>query len=344
MAFLFSAGGPAVSADTGDCRQMSRNNIDDWVVILNTPKIFVSYSSSDESYKNDLLRHLRLVEKEGLASLWSYDQIAPGWNWENAIEEAIKRSRVAILLVSPDYLASAFVIEQELPALMERAENGETLILPILLRPAPWVSVPALVRYQFLNTMMVPVSEVENPDREWARMAAEIHAILRAIAAERADDSRGSGESFKDGSPPDSNGPFANHSHAEPQVFLSHSESDGDFAELMQFRLGREGIRAWIDVDHLDPGVEWREKIDESIMSSFALVAIMSPDARASEYVTYEWAFAYGKGVPLVPIMLRQTSFHPRLATMQYLDFTDRRARPWKRFVDHLWKVKVNSG
>jgi hypothetical protein len=65
----------------------------------------------------------------------------------------------------------------------------------------------------------------------------------------------------------------------------------------------------------------------------------MTPDARISEYVTYEWAFAWGYGKKVIPIMLRQTTLHPRLATLQYLDFTNRIARPWSR----LFEVLANS-
>jgi hypothetical protein len=32
----------------------------------------------------------------------------------------------------------------------------------------------------------------------------------------------------------------------------------------------------------------------------------MTPDAKASEYVTYEWAFAWGAGVRVIPIMYKE--------------------------------------
>jgi hypothetical protein len=69
----------------------------------------------------------------------------------------------------------------------------------------------------------------------------------------------------------------------------------------------------------------------------------MSPEARESEYVIYEWAFAYGSKVPLIPIMLRETPLHPRLAALQYLDFTNRRARPWDRLFSNVRQPKTFS-
>ena len=42
--------------------------------------------------------------------------------------------------------------------------------------------------------------------------------------------------------------------------------------------------------------------IDLSIKNAFALIVIMTPEAKASEYVTYEWAFAWGVVVKVIPV------------------------------------------
>ena len=104
---------------------------------------------------------------------------------------------------------------------------------------------------------------------------------------------------------------------------MSHSKEDGDF-ELLKLKLVGEGHEAWIDIDRLDPELYWRVEIDQAIKNAAAVIAIMSPEWSCDlEYVTYEWAFAWGHGTKVLPIMLRQTTLHPRLATLQYLDFTN---------------------
>ncbi len=60
----------------------------------------------------------------------------------------------------------------------------------------------------------------------------------------------------------------------------------------------------------------------------------MSPEARSSEYVTYEWAFAYGIGLKIIPILYKDTKLHPRLEALQYLDFTSRTSRPWDALIE----------
>ena len=69
----------------------------------------------------------------------------------------------------------------------------------------------------------------------------------------------------------------------------------------------------------------------------------MTPDARKSEYVTYEWAFAWGKGKAIFPVMLKQTQLHPRLESLQYLNFTDRTVRPWEKLIDSIKSAQNNK-
>lgn len=64
-----------------------------------------------------------------------------------------------------------------------------------------------------------------------------------------------------------------------------------------------------MDTKRLQAGEDWRQVIDEAIIKdAFALVVIMTPEAKASEYVTYEWSCTHGAGVPIIPIMLKTTS------------------------------------
>ncbi len=66
-------------------------------------------------------------------------------------------------------------------------------------------------------------------------------------------------------------------------IFVSHAKEDGDFAELLKLKLERERHEAWVDSDRLDPGLDWRSEIDEAVREALAVLAIMSPEARASE-------------------------------------------------------------
>ncbi|HYB01696.1 MAG TPA: TIR domain-containing protein [Ktedonobacteraceae bacterium] len=119
------------------------------------------------------------------------------------------------------------------------------------------------------------------------------------------------------------------------QVFISYQHNDDDFAELLKLKIKDAGFDSWVDSEDLQAGEEWQVSIDQAIKGAFALIVIMTPEAQASEYVTYEWSFAWGAGVKVIPVMYKQTQLHPRLKTLQYLDFTSK-PKPWDKLFDAL--------
>jgi len=129
-------------------------------------------------------------------------------------------------------------------------------------------------------------------------------------------------------------------------IFISYHHGDGDFAEVLINRIEKAGFETWVDSDRLHAGEDWRAEIDQAIKAALALIVIMTPEARSSEYVTYEWAFAWGAGVKVIPVLYKDTKLHPRLEALQYLNFTSRTARPWDALIEVIKneaKVQVSN-
>src|SRR5207248_9967675 len=106
-------------------------------------------------------------------------------------------------------------------------------------------------------------------------------------------------------------------------IFVSHCHEDSDFAENLQNRLTQAEFTAWTDAN-IPVGKNWRNQIDKAIKEASALTTVITPESKNSEYVTYEWAFAWGAGVKVIPVLLKKTEYHPRLESLQYLDITNR--------------------
>jgi hypothetical protein len=121
-----------------------------------------------------------------------------------------------------------------------------------------------------------------------------------------------------------------------PKVFISYSSSDSDFAELAKLKLQERDIEIWLDQGELHPGDDWRDGIDEGLLSSDALIVLLSEKSSASAYVTFEWAYALGKGAKVIPVQLQKAETHPRLEALQYLDFTNPRVRPWDKLYEEI--------
>jgi HEAT repeat protein len=132
--------------------------------------------------------------------------------------------------------------------------------------------------------------------------------------------------------------------HFMAHVFISYARIDGEFAKELRQKLEESGFEVWIDTERLRVGEDWRQAIDDAIRASFALVAVMTPEAAESKYVTYEWACAWGAGISVIPLMLKTAPLHPRLDALQYLNFTYSEARPWTQLLSGLAEILNEFG
>ena len=114
-----------------------------------------------------------------------------------------------------------------------------------------------------------------------------------------------------------------------PAVFISYARSDADFAENLITRLQQKGFDVWSDQGSLHAGEDWKRGIDEGLSGSDAVIVVLSERSAGSAYVTYEWAFALGKGSAIIPVVLDKAVAHERLSTLQSLDFSKHDVRPW---------------
>jgi TIR domain len=112
-------------------------------------------------------------------------------------------------------------------------------------------------------------------------------------------------------------------------IFVSYAHEDKDFARQLTLRLRESGQIPWQDLDNLRGGEIWHAAIDDALRNAEALIVVMSPYASRSQHVTYEWAFALGAGVRVIPVVKKRTTLHPKLTNLQYIDFTTRRGTPW---------------
>jgi hypothetical protein len=118
-------------------------------------QVFVSYSHTDGVWLERLRVHLKPLKKT--IDLWDDGRIKPGAVWHEEINAALGAARVAILLVSADFLASDFITTEEMPALLKSAREGGTEILIIILSPSQFSTVEELSRYQTVNDPKEPL-------------------------------------------------------------------------------------------------------------------------------------------------------------------------------------------
>jgi nucleoside phosphorylase len=151
--------------------------------VLEPPRtqVFVSYSHVDRRWLERLQVHMRPLVRQGTIDLWDDTQIAPGTDWRAAITAALARARVAVLLVTPDFLASQFIATEELPRLLDAAEQEGLTILWIAVRPSAYKGSP-IARYQAASDPDRPLSGL-NTSRRDQTLVQISEVIARAATA-----------------------------------------------------------------------------------------------------------------------------------------------------------------
>lgn len=118
-------------------------------------------------------------------------------------------------------------------------------------------------------------------------------------------------------------------------IFISYDPKDGDFAETLRREINEAGFATWMERDRQFVSMDWPEGVDQAIREASALIVIMTPAAKVSESVTYEWAFALGVGVKVITLLLEPTTLPTRLDALQRVDFTAHPA-PWRTLFEVL--------
>ena len=120
---------------------------------------------------------MKLLERHGLISSWHDRKISPGDQWKNIIDEKFKSADIILLLISAEFIASDYCYEIEMKTALERHENGEAWVVPIIVRDCQWKKTP-FANLQVLPKDGKPVNNWPDHDEVLRSIADEIENII----------------------------------------------------------------------------------------------------------------------------------------------------------------------
>ena len=131
-------------------------------------QVFISYTRVDREWVDRLQQMMKPLSAGGQQmALWDDSQIPPGAKWRAAIETALAEAKVALLLVSDAFLASEFVMNEEVPKLLAAAEAEGVRVLWVSLSPC-LVEHTVIGEYQAVLPLDHYLDELDKPQQQRA--------------------------------------------------------------------------------------------------------------------------------------------------------------------------------
>ncbi|WP_138500060.1 COR domain-containing protein [Nostoc sp. PA-18-2419] len=146
---------------------------------LTRNQVFISYSHQDQQWLTKLQKQLKPMIRNQNLLVWDDTKIQPGAKWREEIEKALAAAKVAVLLVSPDFLASDFIAENELPPLLDAAEAEGLTIIWIPLTYSNYEETE-IEKYQSAHTPNQPLDSLNSAqeNQAWVNICKKIKTAI----------------------------------------------------------------------------------------------------------------------------------------------------------------------
>ena len=154
---------------------------------MSRPLILLTCHHQDEAEKNSLLEKLGGVEPGARVETWSEARLDGQGNWQPVFNRALNDARIVILLLSADYLNSAFISQPAVGELLRRHHAAGLPVIGVLARPCAWRVVGWLDQFRVYPEDRSPIWNSSTGDVEnvLTGLAETVVASIKAAAGKK---------------------------------------------------------------------------------------------------------------------------------------------------------------
>ncbi|MEM8526515.1 MAG: SUMF1/EgtB/PvdO family nonheme iron enzyme [Bacteroidota bacterium] len=144
--------------------------------------IFIAYARANQQYQKVLYRQLRVLEKSKVVNrIWYDGEIIAGQQWDAEIKKNLAASQIIFFLISAEFMASDYIMEEEYPKSLQRQADGKATIVPIIVDHCYWEVIPDIHQLQIPNPNE-PLSDTPNLSLLLKKIVKKVHQAVQLRA------------------------------------------------------------------------------------------------------------------------------------------------------------------
>ncbi len=140
-------------------------------------EVFCCYAREDREMLIQLKKHLAPLQKQGLITIWSDIDLGAGTDWEKTLHQHLESADIILLLISADFMNSDYCYSTELRRAIERHDQGDAMVIPVLLRSTFWQNAP-FAKLQMAPTDAKPVTGWSDRDEAFYDIVTHINRVV----------------------------------------------------------------------------------------------------------------------------------------------------------------------
>ena len=149
--------------------------------------VFVSYSSKDKEYCEQLVSQLKPLRLEKILEVFVDEEQRPGEKFNPKIHEAIQNAVIGVLFVSEHSLGSDFIHDFEINPMRKRLDTDSGFhLIPVICKDCVWRNIKWLSELTFYPFSGEPLETIEPIERRTIlmKLATQIAEMISEVNPE----------------------------------------------------------------------------------------------------------------------------------------------------------------